>query len=543
MSDEKIGFHLSAKDLHGGPFGSPDSFAAVYEKNRITNELVFLDKTELIPSNQNPEWTKHFSYPYSFQVVQEIVVKIFHKNANIPILVDSFDGHGLIEECAFTLGKLVGTSGQRLSVSFQSRPATVLTIQGEIFADMRGDVVLCIAVSRLTNRALIGKSDPYLKFYRMNEGGVWTLVYVTDSIRSNLDPSWTDLRIPYLSLCNGDDVRALRIEILDDNTKLEDKPMGHVLTSYGDWKNGKTQFPVLEPNGESRGATFTISNLAFVDCPNFVDYVAAGSEISLMLGIDFTSSNGPDYLRDSKSLHYMVGDGLNPYQEAITSVVGEVLESYDTDKKYPVFGFGAKIRNAMGKLGPVKHDFSLSETEVHGVDGILQAYENILPKLSFSGPTYFHPILEKVIEIVKASSLVPITDAIADTTTAIASASISNTGTQMSRAVPFKYFILMLITDGAIDDMEKTKERIIAASDLPLSIIIIGVGSTADFTSMKEIDCDGGLLSVNGCTAKRDIVQFVPLDQYAGNAIGLSEAVLAEIPGQFMAYVDLKGIP
>ena len=32
----------------------------------------------------------------------------------------------------------------------------------------------------------------------------------------------------------------------------------------------------------------------------------------------------------------------NPYQEAITSVCS-VLDAYDTDKMYPVYGFGAKV--------------------------------------------------------------------------------------------------------------------------------------------------------------------------------------------------------
>jgi hypothetical protein len=33
---------------------------------------------------------------------------------------------------------------------------------------------------------------------------------------------------------------------------------------------------------------------------------------------------------------------MNPYQQAIHSVLS-VLEPYDTDKMYPVYGFGAKV--------------------------------------------------------------------------------------------------------------------------------------------------------------------------------------------------------
>lgn len=33
----------------------------------------------------------------------------------------------------------------------------------------------------------------------------------------------------------------------------------------------------------------------------------------------------------------------NPYQNTIISV-GKILDAYDTDKTYPVYGFGAKVR-------------------------------------------------------------------------------------------------------------------------------------------------------------------------------------------------------
>jgi hypothetical protein len=54
---------------------------------------------------------------------------------------------------------------------------------------------------------------------------------------------------------------------------------------------------------------------------------------------------------------------------------------------------------------------------------------------------------------------------------------------------PTNYFILLIITDGIICDMEDTKQSIIAASSLPMSIIIVGVGEE-DFSAMEELDSD-----------------------------------------------------
>jgi vacuolar-type H+-ATPase subunit F/Vma7 len=52
-----------------------------------------------------------------------------------------------------------------------------------------------------------------------------------------------------------------------------------------------------------------------------------------------------------------------------------------------------------------------------------------------------------------------------------------------------KYLILLIITDGIINDMQKTIDEIVRGSSLPLSIIIVGVGS-ADFSSMDILDAD-----------------------------------------------------
>lgn len=52
--------------------------------------------------------------------------------------------------------------------------------------------------------------------------------------------------------------------------------------------------------------------------------------------------------------------------------------------------------------------------------------------------------------------------------------------------------ILLILTDGAIHDMEECKDSLIKAAYLPMSIIIIGVGN-ADFSLMDELDGDDGL--------------------------------------------------
>eukprot|EP01040_Poterioochromonas_malhamensis_P020696 gene20696-24770_t len=99
-----------------------------------------------------------------------------------------------------------------------------------------------------------------------------------------------------------------------------------------------------------------------------------------------------------------------------------------------------------------------------------------------------------------------------------------------------KYNILLVITDGTINDMDATKQALIAASHQPVSVIIVGVGP-ADFTDLRVLDSDQQRLNFAGQVAVRDIVQFVPFKP--GMSVGqLTEQVLMEIPDQVLQYME-----
>lgn len=76
-----------------------------------------------------------------------------------------------------------------------------------------------------------------------------------------------------------------------------------------------------------------------------------------------------------------------------------------------------------------------------------------------------------------------------------------------------EYIILLILTDGIINDMKESINHIINCCNLPLSIVIAGVGD-ADFGSMEILDGDEGLSDHTGRTATRDLVQFVPFNKF-----------------------------
>uniref|UniRef100_A0A8C5T177 Copine C-terminal domain-containing protein n=1 Tax=Malurus cyaneus samueli TaxID=2593467 RepID=A0A8C5T177_9PASS len=88
--------------------------------------------------------------------------------------------------------------------------------------------------------------------------------------------------------------------------------------------------------------------------------------------------------------------------------------------------------------------------------------------------------------------------------------------------------------------MADTREAIVRASYLPMSIIIVGVGN-ADFTDMQILDGDDGVLrSPKGEPVLRDIVQFVPFREFK-NVSGVLPSLRAR-PGPSHASRSLPSL-
>ena len=218
---------------------------------------------------------------------------------------------------------------------------------------------------------------------------------------------------------------------------------------------------------EDTTAQFTFDKFYIEERPSFYDFLHSGWQINLTVAIDFTASNGPVGYPDS--LHYVDRTGrLNQYQSALYSI-GGILENYDSDNLIAAFGFGGIPQKGLAK--EVSHCFHLNgfeQPEWKGLQGLMEAYNFSLANVKLYGPTYFSPWIETFVTFVQENLSTPL------------------------------YHILLIMTDGDIHDMDKTKDLIVAASLLPISIIIVGIGDE-NFELMVELDGDEQVLrSSNG---------------------------------------------
>ncbi|KAL2554837.1 DCD (Development and Cell Death) domain protein [Forsythia ovata] len=497
----QIELSLSASNLRDRDvLSKSDPMAVLYIKGR-DGSLQELGRTEVVLNSLNPKWIRKYILTYQFETVQYLVFRIYDVDTqfhNIDVKVLKLEEQQFLGEATCALSQIVTKSNRSLSLDLghgeafsgpaHTRKFGQLTVYAEESVASKTTTELILRCSDLESKDLFSKSDPFLVISKLTETGVAVPICKTEVLKNDHSPKWKPIFLNIQLVGSKDS--PLTIECFDFNSNGKHDLIGKVQKSLADLEKlhsigmGENLFiPVsVGQNHQSK----VLKSQLFVDTYSekiqytFLDYLAGGYELNFMVAIDFTASNGNSRLPDS--LHYIDPSGRpNAYQRAILEV-GGVLQFYDSDKKFPAWGFGARPID-----GPVSHCFNLNGSsnycEVDGIQGIMTAYTSALFNVSLAGPTLFG-------HVVTSAAF-------------IASQSVANNER--------KYFILLIITDGVITDLQETKDALVSASDLPLSILIIGVGG-ADFKEMEILDADKGerLESSTGRVASRDIVQFVP---------------------------------
>ncbi|CAH9070325.1 unnamed protein product [Cuscuta europaea] len=235
-----------------------------------------------------------------------------------------------------------------------------------------------------------------------------------------------------------------------DTTNYEDQGPSHFGSSINTDSKRKQQASYIADNFNSLDQVINALRESGLESSN------------LILGIDFTKSNewAGKHSFNHKSLH-AIGNTPNPYEQAI-SIVGRTLSPFDEDNLIPCFGFGDATTHD-------QHVFSFfpDHRPCHGFEEALARYREIVPYLKLAGPTSFAPIINVATDIVEASNR--------------------------------QYHVLVIIADGQVTrsldtppgmlspQEQATVDSIVAASDYPLSIILVGVGD-GPWDEMRQFD-------------------------------------------------------
>ncbi|KAM9331607.1 copine-3-like isoform 2-T2 [Pholidichthys leucotaenia] len=453
-------------------------------------------RTEMILNCLNPKFAKKFVLDYYFEMVQRLKFCVFDiDNDTYDLSDDDFLG-----ELECTLGQIVSNRQMTRSLLLKNkRPAGrgTITICAEEITDTR--VANFEVSARKLDKKYLWWSDPFLEFFKQTETG-WQLAHRTEVVYNNLNPVWKPFRISLRSLCGGDVEKPIKVDCYDHHVNGSHELIGSFKTTLAEMQTGThicpAEFECINPKKLKKKNYNNSGVICVKQCQvqkeyTFLDFIMGGCQFNFTIAIDFTGSNGDP--RNPQSLHY-----INP-------------EGYNDPGPSSLAGFSRVSCQLQSKQSILRR---------HRWSG--ECLLSVSPSDQTLGPHELFPHNQPCGLLCQTSSP-------------------TECGCGKKERVKRhckQYFVLLIITDGVITDMDQTRAAIVEASRLPMSIIIVGVGM-ADFSAMEFLDSDDRLLrSPNGDVASRDIVQFVPFRQFHGNSLALAQSVLAELPDQVASFFN-----
>eukprot|EP00537_Pseudo-nitzschia_pungens_P001137 CAMPEP_0172367806 /NCGR_PEP_ID=MMETSP1060-20121228/23762_1 /TAXON_ID=37318 /ORGANISM="Pseudo-nitzschia pungens, Strain cf. cingulata" /LENGTH=635 /DNA_ID=CAMNT_0013092179 /DNA_START=237 /DNA_END=2144 /DNA_ORIENTATION=- len=484
--------------------------------------------------------------------------------------------HRVMGTALFEVGAILGSRGNVRSKELQTGGAIYAHVERCKENGAQGKFSFQMRAFKLKNTStglMKTVASPFFEIFRKVDrptGAAWVKVYQSNVVPRDLNPVWNEATLDVEAICNGDLDRAVKVVIWDHRRRGKHKNMGEFETSIQGLINASRYGNEVDGGGDSgiiffdvhrqdtkqqvgkcevmkgsviggqrrRSSTLADANAQAVRTaqvteqlaaayvsqsrrpsqmnkppnkppprPEFIDYLTGGCQISLAVAIDFTASNGDPRVPGTPHFFHNAGTKQwNDYEKAIFAV-GSILAKYDSDNKFPVWGFGAKYSDR------VRHCFQCgTDVEVEGVQGIMDAYRGVFrTPLRMSFPTEFTEVIR----------------------TAAGYAQHEQESARENGHL--SYTILLILTAGDVEDIQETKECLIAASNEPLSVVILGIGG-ADFAGMEFLDSFDARIEQG-----RDITKFVAFNDYKSyNA--LTEAVLDEIPDQLVDYFYAQNI-
>lgn len=347
------------------------------------------------------------------------------------------------------------------------------------------------------------KSDPYFHIMVPFQGSDSRL-YCSEVVQDNLDPFWRGFFLPKAYLHRDRRDVPMKIEVYDDDVGSSDL-IGACVTTLTELLTPNTTLVLHRSIDGSGPITGRIKVDKAFACPSktLVDYMRTGVEFAMTVAIDFSVKNRPK--NDVKSLHSLAAES-NSYLNTL-KCLSWFFKNLDSNGRYDIYGFGAKV----GGSDYVSHFFPVAANAA-GSEGVEQAYRGILDSLEFSSPCYLHKTLQQLLIPYERKPV-------------------------YSPPGPLVYNILVILTQGDLDDFEDFKEQLVRASNLPFSVVIVGVGDTA-FPHLTTADSDRSLMKTNaGHIEERDFVQRVIYSNFRGDDRGFLHEAFAEIPRQLQEFM------
>lgn len=384
-----------------------------------------LGQTEVLSNTTDPDWTKIFYLEkVSLSEATHVVVTLFSAKESLGAAV-------------FEVGTVLGTKGGTLAKQLKNKSTVFMHVEQAKASGMLQFQLKAVDLINMEGWRILKKSDPFFEMQRLRKSTkqqrVWDAVFRSNPVYNSLEPIWTPSCVEVDALCSDRWDHQFRIVVYDHNSDGKHVEMGKAFLTLKDLttrqdiplsQGNKAAGKIIVMEAQVIGATPSLHGSRAVPAfgksldnediavaaeeediavaakdeeieleneqrePTFANYVSGGCQLRMIVAIDATASNGDP--RQATSLHHFQDHGRNAYEDVIHSLAS-IVSKFDSDQKFPVWGFGAKVK------GELSHCFNFgSGSEVDGINGILDAYRTTFSNgLSMSSPRDFSEVIQR----------------------------------------------------------------------------------------------------------------------------------------------------
>ncbi|KAL3982816.1 Copine family protein [Acanthocheilonema viteae] len=473
----------------------------------LINALIVdqIGQTETVIGNINPVFSRRCYVSYCFESSQKLQCVINQVDGNSERFI------GVIARVECILGEVLSRGGSIKLPLFPNGGISFLRLETYETKLSSQAVHLQFKGHSLHAPSSDCPLDAYFMMYLVPEGASKLLLHKSEAIAEK-HPVWKAFLVPISHFSFASASCSIEIDVYNYNVNREDTLIGKCATSFDQLLRGVgalNAYKLSGLEGKKKGnASVELVNVIQVASSSFIDYLKAGTQIHFSVAVDFTASNGNPL--DPSSLHYIHPHKFNPYMTALSAVTS-VIGKYNRHGRIAALGFGAQTPPDY----KVSHLFFLNgdakDPHVNGIDGVLNAYRSALLSIRPYAPTDYSEVIYHTYKF---------------------GAAVQRQGRSDH------YFVLLIVTDGCVTNPERTVNAIVDCAELPVSIVIVGVGNQ-DFSPMQRL-LSPILKSSEGRLLRREIVTFVP---YTASMTSneLVTKLLLNVPRQFLTWAMMHG--
>ena len=240
---------------------------------------------------------------------------------------------------------------------------------------------------------------------------------------------------------------------------------------------------------------------------SLLDYLESDMHLNTTLSIDFSETSGTN-------THHLIKDETT-FQNLMNNFIN-LLEPYNEDEYFYIYGYGFQLKEnskEVSNMFPITQDIDRPSVAKKNINS---TYCRFLEDIKFSKiKTNLDLIIKQFNEKIKED--------------------IDDYDIR-------EYNVLLLFANNDINNEKEFYNEFILSSDLPISLVIIGLGK-GPFTKLENVEKNFWNITDNsGNKAKRKNIKFISFNNLGKNYQRTVKNSLVDIPDQMTEYLILKNI-